>query len=242
MVVDTTPEYCHQSLAKSLSRLQTSYIDLYYIHRLDRVTPIEKTIHSMVELKEAGKIKHLGISECSADSLRRAHTIHPIAAVQMEYSPFCLSIESSDTRFLETARELGVAIVAYSPLAKGFLSGAILTREDFAKPGDSRSILPWFSEDNWPKNVAIVKRLADMAAEKGVTLAQFTLAWVLAQGDDVFAIPGTAKLSRLEENLGALPVSMSSEEEDTFRKVSQGIVGGRMQDLTGFTFVDTPLL
>lgn len=242
MVVDTTPEYYRQSLAKSLSRLQTSYVDLFYIHRLDKGTPIEKTIHSMVELGEGGKIKHLGISECSADSLRHAHAIHPITAVQMEYSPFCLSIESSDARLLEIARELGVAIVAYSPLAKGFLSGAILAREDLAKPGDSRSILPWFSEDNWPKNIAIVKRLAGMAEEKGVTVAQFTLAWVLAQGDDVFAIPGTAKLSRLVENLGALSVPMSSEEEKIVRKLSQGIVGARMHDLTGFTFVDTPLL
>jgi len=240
--VDSTPEYCREALQKSLKRLRLPCVDLYYIHRLDKVTPIEKTIEAMIDLKNAGKIKYLGLSECSAESLRRAYAVHPISCVQIEYSPFCLDIESPHTRLLEVARELGVANVAYSPLGNGFLSGTIRKREDFTKPGDSRAVLPWLSEENLQKNLAIVDRISDIAKAKGITTAQLTLAWILAQGDDVFAIPGTTKVHRLAENLGNLFLSLSSEEEKSVRQLSQAVVGGRFQATTGYAFGSTPAL
>ena len=199
-------------------------------------------MEAMVELKKAGKIKYIGLSECSAESLRRAHAVHPITCVQVEYSPFCLDIESPHIRLLETARELGVAIVAYSPLGHGFLSGTIRTREDFTKPGDSRKVLPWLTEENLPKNLAVVDKISEIAKSKGITTAQLTLAWILAQGDDIFAIPGTTKIRRLEENLGSLSVSISPEEDTSIRQLSQAAVGGRFQTSTGYAFADTPPL
>jgi aryl-alcohol dehydrogenase-like predicted oxidoreductase len=240
--VDSTPEYCRTAIEKSLKRLGLPSIDLYYVHRLDKITPIEKTMEAMVELKKAGKIKYLGLSECSAESLRRAHAVHPISCVQVEYSPFCLDIESPQTRLLETARELGVAIVAYCPLGNGFLSGTIRTREDFTKPGDQRSVLPWLSEENLPKNLAIVDKISDIAKAKGITTAQLTLAWILAQGDDIIPLPGTTKVHRLAENLGSLSISLSPEEEKSIRQLSQAVVGGRYQTTTGYAFADTPAL
>jgi aryl-alcohol dehydrogenase-like predicted oxidoreductase len=218
------------------------YVDLYYVHRLDQVTPIEKTMEAMVELKEAGKIKYLGLSECSAESLRRAHAVHPISCVQMEYSPFCRDIELPKYRLLQVARELGVAIVAYSPLGNGLLGGGIRTREDFTKPGDLRSALPWLSEANLQKNLAIVDKISEIAKTKGATTAQLTLAWILAQGDDFFAIPGTTKVYRLEENLGSLFISLPPEEESSIRQISQTVVGERFQTMMGQSFRDTPPL
>lgn len=176
--MNSSPEYAKQAIEKSLRRLGLPYVDLYYCHRLDKVTPIEKTIEAMVELKKAGKIKHLGLSECSADSLRRAHAVHPITCVQMEYSMFCLDIESPQTKFLETARELGVAVVCYSPLGNGFLGGNIRSKADFTKPGDLRGALPWLSDANLEGNVAVVDKISAMAKEKGITVAQLSLAWV----------------------------------------------------------------
>ena len=240
--VDSSPEYCKEALEKSLKRLGLPYVDLYYVHRLDKATPIEKTMEAMVELKRAGKIKNLGLSECSAESLRRAHAVHPISCVQVEYSPFCLAIESPQIQLLEAARELGVAIVAYSPLAHGFLSGTIRTREDFTQAGDSRAVIPWLREDNLQHNLTIVDKISDIAKGKGITPAQLTLAWILAQGDDFFAIPGTTKSHRLAENLGSLFVSLSSEEETSIRQLSQAAVGERFQDSTGYAFADTPAL
>jgi aryl-alcohol dehydrogenase-like predicted oxidoreductase len=240
--IDSSPEYCRQAIEKSLKRLGLPYVDLYYVHRLDKITPIEKTIEAMVELKNAGKIKYLGLSECSAESLRRAHAVHPITCVQVEYSPFCLDIESPQTRLLETARELDVAIVAYSPLGNGFLTGTIRTREDFTKPGDVRAVLPWLKEENLQKNVFVVDKITEIAKSKGVNTAQLTLAWVLAQGDDVFAIPGTTKAHRLAENLDSLSLVLSPEEEKSIRQLSQDIVGVRFQNATGYAFGDTPAL
>ncbi|KAH8817415.1 NADP-dependent oxidoreductase domain-containing protein [Xylogone sp. PMI_703] len=240
--VDSSPEYCRQAIEKSLKRLGVSCIDLYYVHRLDKVTPIEKTMEAMVELKNAGKIKYIGLSECSADSLRRAYAVHPVTCIQVEYSPFCLAIESPQTRLLETARELGVAVVAYSPLANGILSGTIRSREDVIGGGGYRNIIPWLSEENLPKNIAIVDKIAEIAKAKGVTTPQLALAWLLAQGDDIFAIPGTTKVHRLEENLGSLSIRITTEEEKAIRQLLQGVSGGRFQDLTGYSFGDTPAL
>ncbi|PWY89182.1 Aldo/keto reductase [Aspergillus heteromorphus CBS 117.55] len=240
--MDSTPEYCRAALERSLTRLGLPYVDLYYIHRLDKVTPIEKTIEAMVQLKKEGKIRFLGLSECSAESLRRAHAIHPITCVQVEYSIFCREIESPRVGLLEVARELGVAVVAYSPLGNGVLGGGIRSREDVAGPGDSRGVLPWLREGNIEVNVAVVDRIAAMARKKGVTTAQLALAWLLAQGDDVFPIPGTRRVERLEENLGSLGVELLGGEEGEMRRLAERVVGGRFQALTGFDFADTPVL
>ncbi|GFN12487.1 aldo-keto reductase [Aspergillus tubingensis] len=240
--MDSSPEYCRTAIEKSLKRLGLPYVDLYYVHRLDKVTPIEKTIEAMVALKQEGKIKYIGLSECSADSLRRAHAVHPISCVQVEYSVFCTEIESPKVQLLLTARELGVAIVAYSPLGNGFLSGAIRSREDVSKPGDVRGVLPWLRKGNIEKNVAVVDQLAEIAKGKGMTTAQLALAWLFTQGDDIFAIPGTSKIHRLEENLASLSFQLSEEEEQTIRRIAQSVVGVRFQALTGFDFADTPPL
>lgn len=242
IMIDSSPIYCRQAIEKSLRRLKLPYVDLYYVHRLDKITPIEKTMEALVDLKNAGKIKHIGLSECSAASLRRAHTVHPITCVQIEYSAFCLDIESPQNRLLETARELGVAIVAYSPMGNGFLTGALRTPDDFTKPGDLRAVLPWLKEGNLEKNIAVVDKISDIAKSKGVTTAQLALAWVLAQGDDIFAIPGTTKIRRLAENLESMSISLSSEEEKSVRELSGTVVGGRFQATTGLDFGDTPPL
>ena len=240
--VDSSPEYCKRAIQKSLKRLGLEYIDLYYVHRLDKVTPIERTVQAMVELKNAGKIRYLGLSECSAETLRRAHAVHPITCVQVEYSPFCLAIETPQIHLMETARELGVGIVCYSPLGNGILTGAIRSLDDISKPGDSRGMLPWLKDDNIQHNVAVIDDISKVAESKGVTIAQLTLGWLLAQGDDIFPIPGTSKLNRLEENLGALEVSVSPEDDQKIRRLSTKIRGGRVQDLMGHTFADTPSL
>jgi aryl-alcohol dehydrogenase-like predicted oxidoreductase len=181
MEVFGQPEYVKQACKESLERLQTDRIDLYYQHRVDPKTPVEKTVGAMAELKKEGKIRYLGLSECSARSLIRAHRVHPIAAAQMEFSPFALEIESEQTNFLKTARELGVKIVAYSPLGRGFLTGSIKSRADL-DPTDSRFKHPRFSEENFGDNLKLVEILAGIAKEKGCTPGQLSLAWVLAQG------------------------------------------------------------
>ena len=240
--VNSTPEYCHQAIEKSLARLGVSYIDLYYIHRLDKVTPVEKTMQAMVELKNAGKIKHIGISECSADSLRRAHAVHPLTALQIEYSAFGRVIESPETKILATTRELGIPIVAYRPMGNGFLTGSLRKTEDFTKPGDLRKAIPWLHEDNFEKNLAVLDQLTEIAKSKGITTAQLALAWLLAQGDDIFGIPGTSKASRLEENLASMSVQLTTEEERRIREIAGQVVGGRVQDFSGYSLADTPPL
>lgn len=190
--VDSSPEYCKQACAKSLQRLGVDHIDLYYAHRLDGKTPVEKTTEALAELKKEGKIKYLGLSECSADSLRRAHKVHPITAVQIEYSPWALDIESPEIDLLKTCRELGVAVVCYSPIGRGMLSGEYRSPADFGE-GDFRKFAPRFSEENFPKNLKLVDEITKLAKKKDCTPAQLTLAWILAQGDDFFPIPGTTK-------------------------------------------------
>lgn len=241
--VDSSPEYCKQAIEKSLQRLGLPCVDLYYCHRLDKITPIEKTVQAMVELKQAGKIKYLGLSECSAESLRRAHAVHPITAVQVEYGPACLAIESPETKLLETCRELGVAVLCYSPLGSGLLGGAIRSLHDFSKPGDPRGhLLPSIKAENIDQNVAVVGQLAALAKSKGATVGQLCLAWLLAQGPDVFPIPGTTKLARIEENIGSMKVEVSAEEEKEVRRIVSQLRAPRLQALTGFDFADTPPL
>ncbi|KAF3765340.1 Aldo/keto reductase [Cryphonectria parasitica EP155] len=242
--MDTSPEYCRAACEKSLQRLGIDSIDLYYIHRLDEKTPIEKTVEVLAELKREGKIKYLGISECSSTSLRRAHAVHPIAAVQVEYNPWDLDIENeTGTHLLPTCRELGVATIAYSPLGRGILTGQIRSRDDLGKD-DFRLLMSRWSEENFPKNLAVVDKIASIAARKGVTTSQLGLAWVLKQGDDLIPIPGTKKIKYLEENLGALKVDLSDEEEKEIRKlVDEATVIGK-RNIPGLlnVFADTPPL
>lgn len=240
--MDSSPEYCRECIEKSLDRLGLPCVDLYYVHRLDKVTPIEKTMLAMVELKNAGKIKYIGLSECSAESLRRAHAVHPITCVQVEYSLLCTEIESPNKRLLEVARELGVAIVCYSPLANGCLTGSIRSRADVAKTRDPRGVLPWLKEENIEKNVVILDQIAEIAKKNGVTLPQLALAWLLAQGDDIFPIPGSSSVDRLDQNIQSFDVKLSAEDELEMRRLAKGIAGGRYQEITGYAFADTPVL
>ncbi|EMC97208.1 hypothetical protein BAUCODRAFT_121708 [Baudoinia panamericana UAMH 10762] len=242
--VDSSPEYCRSACEKSLSRLGLPHIDLYYAHRLDGKTPVEKTVAEMKKLKQEGKIKYIGLSECSSESLRRASKIAHIDAVQIEYSPFSLDIESEQISLMKTCRELGTAIVAYSPIGRGMLGGTIRSPKDFEE-GDFRKFAPRFSEENFPKNLQLVDQIAEIAKKKNVTPSQLTLAWLLAQGDDIFPIPGTTNLSRLEENLASLKIKLTAEEEHEIRKACEAaeVHGGRYPE--GFAsalFADTPAL
>ncbi|KAJ6096233.1 hypothetical protein N7486_006979 [Penicillium sp. IBT 16267x] len=241
--IDSSPEYAYEAIEKSLKRLGLDYVDLYYVHRLDRSTPIEKTIAALAQLKDAGKIKYLGLSECSSDSLRRANAVHPISCVQTAYSPFARDIEFPKYGLLATARELGVAIVPYNPLANGLLTGVIRRKEDYARDGDGRSMLPWFSDENFPRNLAVVDEIASIAKEKGVSVAQLTLAWILFQGDDFFPIPGTTNVDRLADNLDSINVTLTGLEDAAIRKISSDVAGARLPDvLLAACFADTPPL
>lgn len=242
--VDSSPEYCLAACNKSLSRLGLPYVDLYYAHRLDGVTPVEETVKAMAQLKEQGKIKYLGLSECSSESLRRAYKVHPIHAVQIEYSPFSLDIESEQIGLLKTCRELGVAVVAYSPIGRGMITGAIRSPDDLEE-GDFRKMSPRFSPENFPKNLELVDKLVAIAKKKGVTTSQLTLAWLMAQGDDIFPIPGTTKIDRLKENIGAMHVKLSAQEEKEIRQACENaeISGARYPPaMAKALFADTPPL
>ncbi|XP_014550783.1 hypothetical protein COCVIDRAFT_42776 [Bipolaris victoriae FI3] len=242
--IDSSPEYVKVAFEKSLERLDTPYVDLYYCHRVDQKTPIELTVKAMAELVKSGKVKHLGLSEVSSDTLRRAHKVHPIAAVQVEYSPFALEIETEQTNILKTCRELGVAVVAYSPLNRGMLTGAIKSPDDFDET-DFRRMAPRFSKENFPKNLKLVDRIVEIATAKGVTPGQLTLAWLMAQGDDIFPIPGTTNPKRLEENVGSLKVQLTEEEKKDVRKACDEaeVVGTRYPEFFMQTcYADTPPL
>ena len=191
-----------------------------------------------------GKIKCLGLSEVSADTLRRAHAVHPISAVQIEYSPFTIDIESPDIGLLKTCRELGVATVAYSPLGRGMLTGAYKSPADFEE-GDFRRNAPRFSEENFPKNLKLVDEINQIAQKKGCTAGQLSLAWLLAQGPDIIPIPGTKKIKYLEENFGALDVELTSSENAEIRKAveSAEVHGLRYpEQMAGLLFANTPEL
>ncbi|EMF08341.1 aldo-keto reductase, putative [Sphaerulina musiva SO2202] len=242
--VDSSPEYARRACEKSLKRLGVERIDLYYAHRLDGKTPVEKTVAELKKLQEEGKIKYIGLSECSSESLRRASKIVHIDAIQIEYSPFSLDIESPQIGLLKTARELGTAIVCYSPIGRGMLGGTIRSPKDFEK-GDFRTFAPRFSEENFPKNLELVDRITELAKKKGATPSQLTLAWILAQGDDFFPIPGTTNLQRLEENLGALKITLSKEEEAEIRKAVEKAEPSGSRYPPAFAsalFADTPPL
>ena len=202
------PDYVRSACDASLQRLGVDVIDLYYQHRVDKAVPIEDTVGAMAELVQAGKVRLLGLSEAAPDTIRRAHTVHPIAALQTEYS---LWEREPEDVLLPTVRELGIGFVPYSPLGRGFLTGRFRTPDDFAE-GDYRRSAPRFQGENFDRNLQLVDRVKEMATEKGCTVGQLALAWLLAQGEDIASIPGTKKRSRLEENLGAIDVTLSADD------------------------------
>ncbi len=207
-VIDARPERVHEACAASLRRLQVEYLDLYYLHRVDAQVPIEETVGAMAQLVRAGKVRYLGLSEVAPQTLERAHRVHPITALQSEYS---LWTRDPEQGVLETCARLGIGFVPYSPLGRGFLTGAIRSPADFA-PDDYRREVPRFQGENFARNLELVERVHALAREKGCTPAQLALAWVLSRGPHVVPIPGTRRIRNLEENLGALQVALSAAD------------------------------
>jgi aryl-alcohol dehydrogenase-like predicted oxidoreductase len=201
-------EYVLSACDASLERLGTDHIDVYYQHRVDPKTPIEETVGAMAELVEHGKVRYLGLSEAAPETIRRAHAVHPISALQTEYSLWSRDVEDE---ILPAIRELGIGLVAYSPLGRGFLSGRIRSADDLEE-GDFRRDNPRFQGENFQKNLELVERVEELAAAKGCTAAQIALAWVLAQGKDIVPIPGTTRVKNLEENIAALDVELTDED------------------------------
>jgi aryl-alcohol dehydrogenase-like predicted oxidoreductase len=201
-------DYVFAACDASLERLGTDHIDVYYQHRVDPNTPIEETVGAMAELVEQGKVRYLGLSEAGTETIRRAHAVHPISALQTEYSLWSRDVEDE---ILPAIRELGIGLVAYSPLGRGFLSGRIRSVDDL-EAGDFRRDNPRFQGENFEKNLELVERVEELAAAKGCTAAQIALAWVLAQGEDIVPIPGTTRVKNLDENVAALHVELSDEE------------------------------
>ncbi|PWC76148.1 aldo/keto reductase [Azospirillum sp. TSH64] len=206
--VDTSAAYVAQACDASLKRLGVETIDLYYAHRINPDIPVEETVGAMADLVNAGKVRALGLSEVSAATLRRAHAVHPIAAVQSEYSLWTRDVEAG---VLPTCRELGVSLVAYAPLGRGMLTGAVSSPDQFAE-NDFRRVAPRFAGDNFDRNLALVEQVKALAAQKGCTPGQVALAWLLAQGPDILPIPGTKRIKYLEENVGAAAVTLTVAE------------------------------
>ena len=214
--VNGRPEYVRQACEASLRRLGVEHVDLYYQHRVDPDTPIEETVGAMAELVAEGKVRHLGLSEAAPETLRRADAVHHITALQTEYS---LWSREPEDEILPACRELGIGFVAYSPLGRGFLTGAIKSPDDFAED-DFRRTVPRFQGENFQRNLDLVARIEELAAEKAVTPAQLALAWVLAQGEDIVPIPGTRHRDRLEENVAAVDVELTS---DDLREIAEAL-------------------
>ena len=233
--VSGKPEYVRSSCEGSLKRLGVERIDLYYQHRIDRSTPIEDTVGAMAELVKAGKIGHIGLSEPSVDTLRKAHRVHPITAVQSEYSLWSRDPEDG---VLQACRELGIGFVAYSPLGRGFLTGRFKSIEDL-DASDYRRHSPRFEGENFTKNLQLVDKVKQIAEEKGCTPAQLALAWLLAQDSHIVPIPGTTSASRLEENLGAIDVVLSTADLTRIASVApHGVAAGTRYDAGGMRSVN----
>jgi aryl-alcohol dehydrogenase-like predicted oxidoreductase len=221
--INGSPDYVRQACDASLQRLGVDHIDLYYQHRVDTRTPIEETVGAMAELVRAGKVRHLGLSEAAPATIRRAHATHPIAALQTEYS---LWSREPEDEILPTVRELGIGFVAYSPHGRGVLTGPFRTIDDL-DPADYRRHAPRFKGENFAKNLDVVQRIEEIAAEKGVTPSQLALAWVLHRGDDIVPIPGTKHVKYLEENVRALDVQLTDEEMSRIEEVApKGVAAG----------------
>ncbi len=221
--INGRPEYVRQACDASLKRLGIDVIDLYYQHRVDHNTPIEDTVGAMADLVKQGKVRYLGLSEAGPETIRRASKVHPIAALQTEYSLWSREPEDG---LLTLCRELGIGFVAYSPLGRGFLTGQIKSPEDFA-PDDTRRVWPRFQGENFQKNLDLVKHLEDIATEKRCTPSQLALAWVLAQGNDIVPIPGTKRRKYLEENVAAMEVRLTAEDLRRIDEVApKGLAAG----------------
>jgi aryl-alcohol dehydrogenase-like predicted oxidoreductase len=221
--VDGSPAYVREACEGSLERLKVEHIDLYYQHRVDPNTPIEETVGAMAELVAAGKVRHIGLSEASAATIRRAHAVHPITAVQTEYSLWTRDVEEE---ILPTLNELGIALVAYSPLGRGFLSGRFTAPEELDE-GDFRRYGPRFTGENLRENLKLAERVKELAEEKGITPGQLALAWVLSRGEQIVPIPGTKRRSYLEENLAAADVRLSAEESERIADAIPAAAGER---------------
>lgn len=222
-MINGSAEYVKKACAASLQRLGVDYIDLYYLHRVDPKTPIEETVGAMADLVKQGKVKHIGLSEASPETVRRAHKVHPLAAVQTEYSLFSREPEEE---LLPTLDELGIALVAYSPLGRGFLAGRFRKPEDLAE-GDWRRGNPRFQGENFAKNLALVDHLRALAEERRVTPAQLALAWLLARHDNVIPIPGTSSVQRLQENVAAASIELTDQDLDRIEQIApHGVAAG----------------
>jgi aryl-alcohol dehydrogenase-like predicted oxidoreductase len=224
--IDGSPAYVHAACEGSLQRLGVEHIDLYYQHRVDPNTPIEETVGAMAELVAEGKVRHLGLSEASAETIRRAHAVHPIAAVQSEYSLWTRELEDE---ILPTLEELGIALVAYSPLGRGFLSGRFSSPEELDE-GDFRRYGPRFTGENLRHNLALAETVKELAAEKDITAGQLALAWVLHRGKHIVPIPGTKRVSYLEENLAAADVQLSDEDIQRISDAVPAAAGDRYDE------------
>jgi aryl-alcohol dehydrogenase-like predicted oxidoreductase len=218
--INGKPEYVHRACDASLLRLGVDHIDLYYQHRVDPDTPVEETWGAMAELVEAGKVRYLGLSEAAPETIRRAHAVHPITALQTEYSLWSRDVEDE---VLPTVRELGIGFVAYSPLGRGFLTGAWKSIEDLPEEDTRSGRFPRFAEENFMKNVELADRIREIASEKGATPGQLALAWLLAQGEDIVPIPGTKRRKYLEENAAAADVTLTEED---LRRIDEAMPKG----------------
>ena len=233
--INGRPEYVRACCDASLKRLRVDHIDLYYQHRVDRTVPIEETVGAMSRLVEVGKVRFLGLSEASPGTIRRAHAVHPISALQTEYS---LWSRDPEDELLATVRELGITFVAYSPLGRGFLTGRFAKFEDLPEQ-DYRRFSPRFQGENFPKNLALVEKVSEIARDKGVKPAQLALAWVLSRGEDIVPIPGTTRREHLEENLVALDVELSAEELERIDEVApKGAASGTRYPEGALQFVN----
>ena len=233
--VNGKPEYVRKACDASLSRLGVDHIDLYYQHRVDPDTPIEETWGTMAELVEAGKVRYLGISEAAADTIRRAHAVHPISALQTEYSLWSRDVEDE---ILPTVRELEIGFVAYSPLGRGFLTGQILRFENLPED-DFRRVSPRFQGENFEKNLGLVEKVKEIANEKDVTPGQLALAWLRHQGEDIVPIPGTKRRKYLEENAAAVEVTLTEEDLRRIDEVApKGVAAGERYNEAGMRTVN----
>ncbi|MER6304615.1 aldo/keto reductase [Streptomyces sp. NPDC001657] len=224
--VDTSADYVPHACRASLRRLGVDHIDLYYAHRRDPATPIEETVGAMSQLVQAGLVRHIGLSEVSPATLRKAHAVHPVSAVQVEYSLFTRSVVEGE--LLATCRELGITIVAYSPLGRGMLTGALSSRGDLV-PHDNRRRWPRFADENIERNLALVQAVREVAERIGCSPAQAALAWLLAQGEDIVPIPGTKRRRYLEENAAAVSLALTDADVDLLRKAvpEEAVAGER---------------
>ncbi|MET7727072.1 aldo/keto reductase [Streptomyces mirabilis] len=207
--INGRPEYIRRSIEGTLRRLGTDHLDLYYLHRVDPDVPVEESFGALAELVQAGLVRHLGISEAGPATIRRAHAVHPLTAVQTEYSLFTRDVEVNGV--LDTVRELGIGFVAYSPLGRGFLTGTIRDTSDIPEGIDFRRIAPRFKDENIRRNLSVVDQLSDLAAAADTTVTRLALAWVLSRGEDVVAIPGTKRRTYLEENVSAADLELSAD-------------------------------